>query len=119
MAVVSVHKPSVEAAWQAWVTNPADGSGDDFLRRVLPWMEGTAAQLLRNHWPTGVRRPTSAEIQLRLRHHLALAARHEHVDHLAGLECARSAVIEELRHERTSDAGEKPPFARFEGSTVR
>jgi hypothetical protein len=118
MAVVSVPKPSIKAAWRAWTTNRADGSGDDFLRRALPWMEGTAAQLLRMHWPTGVRRPTSAEIQLRLRHHLTLAAGHQYVDHLAGLECARSAVIEELRQERTSDADENLPSARLEGRTV-
>jgi hypothetical protein len=103
MAVVSVPKPSVEAAWRAWITNHADGSGDDFLRRVLPWMEGTAGHFLGTQWPTGVRRPTSSEIQLRLRHHLALAARRQHEDHLDGLESARSAVIDELRQERTFD----------------
>ncbi len=60
-------------------------------------MEGTAAQLLRARWQEGVKRPTAAEVQERLRHHLAMVAQDEqNVTYLEALELARRGVIDEL-----------------------
>jgi hypothetical protein len=60
-------------------------------------MEGTAAQLLRARWGAGVTRLTSAEVQERLRHHLAIVAHGGNVTYLEALELARAGVIEEIR----------------------
>lgn len=59
-------------------------------------MEGTAAQLLRARWQEGVKRPTAAEVQERLRHHLGMVAQDGNVTYLEALELARSNVIDEL-----------------------
>lgn len=95
---------SVGSAWAAW--EEAEGSpasGSEFLGRVAAWMEGTAAQLLRGRWQAGVRRPTSEEIQDRLRHHLGVVAQDGNVTYLEALELARRGVIEELWRGRPSD----------------
>jgi hypothetical protein len=83
-------------AWAAWEADAAVSSGAEFLRNVLSWTEGTAAQLLRRRWPAGTKRPTSLEVQERLRHHLALAARGGHSTYLEALQLARGRVIGEL-----------------------
>jgi hypothetical protein len=63
-------------------------------------MEGTAAQLLRARWQAGVKRPTSTEVQERLRHHLGIVAQAGNVTYLEALEMARHGVIEEIRGAR-------------------
>jgi hypothetical protein len=98
----SAPKLSVEAAWAAWQADGVGSSGSDFLQRVSPWMEGTAAQLLRQTWPVGAKRPTSSEVQDRLRHNVGLAARGPASTYIEALRWARLQVIEELRPARTS-----------------
>jgi hypothetical protein len=90
-------KLTVVAAWAAWEADGALSSGAEFLHDVLSWTEGTAAQLLRRRWPAGTKRPTSLQVQERLRHHLGLAARAGHSSYLEALESARGRVSEELR----------------------
>ena len=97
MTSASPPKMSVGSAWTAW--EQAEGSpasGAEFLGRVASWMEGTAAQLLRARWQEGVKRPTAAEVQERLRHHLGMVAQDGNVTYLEALELARSNVIDEL-----------------------
>ena len=103
-------KKSVESAWSTWQANAAS-SGSEFLQRVSSWTEGTAAQLLRPLWPAGVKRPTSAEIEERLRHNLRLAARRTHSTYLEALEWARHSVIVELRLAQGLPAGPLPSRA--------
>ena len=90
-------KLSVMAAWSAWQADDATESSAAFLVSVSSWTEGTAAQLLRRRWPAGVKRPTAPEVQERLRHHLARAARQGPSTYLEALESARAAVSKELR----------------------
>ena len=95
-------KMSVESAWAAWQASGGGSPGSDFLRGVLSWTEGTAAQLLRQAWPAGAKRPTSAEVEERLRHNLELAAHGVHSTYVDGLARARRGVIEELGRARRS-----------------
>ena len=89
-------KKSVEFAWATWQAT-STSSGSEFLQSVSSWTEGTAAQLLRRRWTVGFKPPTSAQIQERLRHNLALAARGSPSTHMEALGRARDSVIEELR----------------------
>ena len=97
-------KMSVESAWAAWQANCAGSSGGEFLRGVSSWTEGTAAQLLRQRWPAGVERPTSGEVEERLRQFLGLAASGGHSTYLDALAWARRGVIEELGRARQAQA---------------
>ena len=72
-------KMTVGACWAAWEEGGSASSGSEFLQRVASWIEGTAAQLLRDHWRTGAKRPSSTELQERLRHHLALVLLASHL----------------------------------------
>jgi hypothetical protein len=77
----------------------ADGSssaGAEFLERVTSWIEGTAAQLLRARWRPGAERPTSAELEERLRHHLAVVAQAGDAAYPEALELARQGLVEEI-----------------------
>ena len=96
MSSASPPKMSVGSAWAAWETEGSEDAGSEFLGRVASWVEGTAAQLLRGRWP-GDKRPTAAEIQERLRHHLGLVADAGNVTYLEALELARRGVVEEIR----------------------
>jgi hypothetical protein len=60
------------------------------------WLEGTSAQLLRLKWPLE-KRPTSTQVQERLRHHLSVVATNGQANYLEALALARRSVIEELR----------------------
>ena len=99
---------SVESAWAVWTADCASSSGSEFLQSVSAWTEGTAAQLLRQQWPAGVRRPSAPEVQERLRHNLGLAARGAHSHYLEALAWARCAVIDELRQARRAAGGVQP-----------
>jgi hypothetical protein len=77
----------------------ADGSssaGSEFLERVSSWIQGTSAQLLRARWQPGVQRPTSAELEERLRHHLEVVAQTGLATFPEALELARRGLIEEI-----------------------
>ena len=73
-------KKGPTAAWEAWIAKGAPASELDFVRGLSSWTEGTAAQLLRPLWPTGRKRPTALDVQARLCHNLAVAARTQHLD---------------------------------------
>lgn len=108
MTSASPPKLSVGSAWAAW--EEAEGSpasGSEFLGRVASWMEGTAAQLLRARWHTGVQRPTAAEVQERLRHHLGMVAQDGNVTYLEALELARRGVIDELSRTKPNGSNGK------------
>ena len=89
-------KLTVGACWAAWEAGGSASSGSEFLRHVASWIEGTAAQLLRDHWRAGTPRPSSADLQERLRHHLALVAHDGQATYLQALDLARQAVLEEI-----------------------
>jgi hypothetical protein len=93
-------KASPGAAWTAWQTERTDAARDDFLPNVASWTQGTAAQLLRPAWPQDSSRPTVADVEGRLQHHLALAAHGPESSFLDALEVARRAVAGELRDAR-------------------
>jgi hypothetical protein len=93
-------KRSAASAWVAWEAGGPASSGAEFFESVSSWTEGTAAQLLRQPWPSGTNRPTSLEVQARLRHNLGLAAHGDHASYPEALELARRGVIEELRGAR-------------------
>ena len=95
-------KKGTAAAWQAWTADGAPASESDFVRGLSSWTEGTAAQLLRPLWPTNVKRPSAPEVQARLCHHLAVAARTQHLEYLDALGWARAAMIEELDQARSA-----------------
>jgi hypothetical protein len=93
-------KRSAASAWEAWGANGPKSSGTEFFESVASWTEGTAAQLLRQPWPTGTKRPTLSQVEERLRHNLGVAVHGGHVTYPEGLELARHGVIEELRGAR-------------------
>jgi len=95
-------KANAETAWAAWQVDGHAPAGVDFLGRVSSWADGTVAQLLRQRWPAGTRRPTAPEVLERLHHHLLVIARGAPVAHLDALASARLRVIEELRRDRTT-----------------
>jgi hypothetical protein len=97
LSTTSPPKLSVGSAWAAWEADGSPASGSEFLGRVASWVEGTAAQLLRARWGAGVKRPTSAEVQDRLRHHLRIVANAGNATYLEALELARRGVIDEIR----------------------
>jgi hypothetical protein len=87
-------------AWTAWLEDESSSSAADFLESVSSWTEGTAAQLLRPRWPGGTNRPTSTDVEARLRHNLELAARGGEANYVDALAWARLRVLEELRAAR-------------------
>ena len=87
---------SVGAAWTAWVADRSSSDGSEFLDRISSWIEGTAAQLLRARWRPGTQRPTSAELEGRLRHHLEMVAQTGLATYPEALELARRGLIEEI-----------------------
>jgi hypothetical protein len=95
-------KRSAASAWDAWGADGPKASGQEFFESVSSWTEGTAAQLLRQPWPVGTKRPTLTQVEERLRHNLGVAAHVGHATYAEGLELARHGVIEELRGARRS-----------------
>jgi hypothetical protein len=93
-------KARAQSAWAAWIAGGPASSGAEFFSSVASWTEGTAAQLLRQPWPALSKRPTSAEVEERLRHHLKVVVHAEPTTYLDGLGLARTSVIEELRSAR-------------------
>lgn len=87
---------SVAAAWTAWATDGSSSAGSEFLERISSWIEGTSAQLLRARWRPGIQRPTSAELEGRLRHHLEVVAQAGLATYLEALELARQGLIDEI-----------------------
>ena len=86
---------SVGAAWTAWATDASSSAGSEFLQRVSAWIEGTSAQLLRAKWRADTERPTSAELEERLRHHLEVVAQ-AGATYPEALELARQGLIDEI-----------------------
>ena len=88
--------PSAGAAWTAWAADGSSTAGSEFLQRVSSWIEGTSAQLLRAKWRPDTERPTSAELEERLRHHLEVVAQAGLATYPEGLELARQGLIDEI-----------------------
>ena len=86
---------SVSAAWTAWAAEGSSSAGSQFLQRISSWIEGTSAQLLRARWP-GTQRPTPAELEERLRHHLEVVAQAGNGTYPEVLELARQGLIDEI-----------------------
>jgi hypothetical protein len=87
---------SVGAAWTAWAADGSSSAGSEFLERLSSWIEGTSAQLLRAQWRPGTQRPTSADLEGRLRQHLEVVAQAGLATYPEALELARQALIEEI-----------------------
>jgi hypothetical protein len=87
---------SLQSAWSAWQSGSTQTSSPEFLIAASSWIEGTAAQLARRRWATGVGRQTSMEVERLLRDKLTVAAAGGESTYLEGLAWARCAVIEEL-----------------------
>jgi hypothetical protein len=90
-------KSSLGSAWSVWQATRAPSAGTEFLTSIASWTEGTAAQLLRQRWPVGAKRPSSPDVQHRLRHSLELAAVGPTSTYPEALEWARRNVVKELR----------------------
>ena len=99
------HYTSVGAAWTAWAAEGSSSAGLEFLQRVASWIEGTSAQLLRAKWP-GTERPSAADLEERLRHHLEVVAQAGHASYPEALELARQGLIDEIA------GGADPPKAK-------
>lgn len=97
-------KFTVGSAWAAWAADGSPAAKSEFLHRIGSWLEGTAEQLRRGQWPAGMRRPSSSELQERLRHHLVLVVQDGTPNYLEGLDRARRGVIEEIHGSRTTPA---------------
>jgi hypothetical protein len=87
---------SVGVAWTAWAADGSSSAGAEFLQRVSSWIEGTSAQLLRARWRPGTQRPTAAEVEGRLRHHLEVVAQAGTATYPEALELARQGLIDEI-----------------------
>jgi hypothetical protein len=86
-------------AWAAWKASGSEASAVQFYASVSSWTQGTAAQLLRPLWPVGVPRPTSGEVESRLRAKLSTLSGQP--DYLGALRIARDEVVEELHVARS------------------
>jgi hypothetical protein len=104
---------SVSAAWTAWAADGSSSAGSQFLQRISAWIEGTSAQLLRARWRPGTQRPTSAELEERLRHHLEVVAQAGLATYPEVLELARQGLIDEIA------GGAVPPQAISRQTTKR
>jgi hypothetical protein len=104
---------SVGAAWTAWSADGSSSAGSEFLVRVSSWIEGTSAQLLRARWRPGSQRPTSAELEGRLRDHLEVVAQAGLATYPEALELARQGLIDEIA------GGAVPPQAISRQTTKR
>lgn len=96
---VSVPKRSAPEAWADWRATGSAASAKVFCESVSSWIEGASAQLGRPAWPSGGLRPTSMDVQARLRHALGLMVT-EQPDYIQALEAARGHVDRQLSKER-------------------
>jgi len=96
---VSVPKRSASEAWSDWRATGSATSARVFCESVSSWIEGASAQLGRPAWPTGGARPTSTEVQARVRHELGVVLAEE-ADYVKALEAARRRVERQLSKER-------------------
>jgi hypothetical protein len=96
---VSIPKRSASEAWADWRATGSAASATVFCESVSSWIEGASAQLGRPAWPMGGVRPTSMDVQARLRHGLALMVTEE-ADYVKALEAARRHVERQLGKER-------------------
>ena len=96
-------KRSAREAWKSWRATGSEGDAIDFYESIVPWLEGTSAQLARPLWPSGGVRPSLAEIEVRLREALAIVLANE-ADYIEALDAARHRVANQLRNERERDA---------------
>ena len=99
----TVPKRSAREAWASWRATGSEADAVYFCESVLPWMEGTSAQLVRPLWPSGGARPTLPGVQARLREALGIVVAHE-ADYIEALDTARRRVLQQLRNERARDA---------------
>ena len=90
-------KMDVRTAWKAWTTDGSSEAAAEFLGRVGPWTEGTAAQITRGGAHLAGPRLTREAVAARLRHHLGVLAGGEPVSYVEALERARREVIAELQ----------------------
>jgi len=97
--LASVPKKSAREAWADWRATGSSASAEVFCESVSSWIDGASAQLGRPAWPTGGVRPTSMEVQARLRHGLGLVVAEE-PDYIKALEAARRHVERQLSKER-------------------
>jgi hypothetical protein len=95
-------KKSAAESWADWRATRSAASATTFCDSVSSWIEGTSAQLVRPLWPAGGVRPTSMEVQVRLRKGLALVLGDE-TDYVKALEAARRHVARELSSQRARD----------------
>jgi hypothetical protein len=86
-------------AWAVWRSTGSETSAAQFYASISSWTQGTAAQLLRPLWPVGIPRPTSIEVECRLRDKLKFALSGQS-DYLGALRIARDEVVEELQRAR-------------------
>ena len=93
---VPLKQTTVGAVWAAWVADGSSSAGPEFLERVSSWIQGTSAQLLRARWRPDTQRPTSAELEGRLRHHLEVVAQAGLAPYPEALELARQGLVEEI-----------------------
>ena len=98
----STGRRSASEVWADWRVTGSAASGDSFCESVLSWVEGASAQLVRPLWPAGGVRPTSADVQARLRKGLAQVVGEE-PDYVKALEAARRHVARELSVQRARD----------------
>ena len=96
-------KRSAREAWKSWRATGSEGDAISFYDSIVPWLEGTSAQLARPLWPSGGVRPSLAEIEVRLREALGLVLANE-ADYIEALDAARRRVANQLRNERERDA---------------
>jgi len=89
-------------AWATWRSTGSEASAALFYASISSWTQGTAAQLLRPLWPVGVPRPTSIEVESRLRDKLKFALSGQS-DYLGALRIARDQVVDDLQRARRRD----------------
>jgi hypothetical protein len=94
----SSSKDKAGDAWAVWKSTGSEASAAHFYAAVTAWTQGTAAQLLRPLWPVGIRRPTTAEVESRLR--VKLSRLSGQSDYLGALRIARDQVVEEMYEAR-------------------
>ena len=90
-------KMDARTAWNTWTESGSPHAAAEFLERIGPWTEGTAAQLSREARRFSTVPLSRDEVADRLRHHLEVVAGGEPVTYVEALELARQGVIEELR----------------------
>src|SRR5207302_11179019 len=99
----------VRTAWKTWTTSGSPEAAAEFLGRIGPWTEGTAAQLTRGGARRHHPRLTRDEIADRLRHHLGVVAEREPVTYVEALDRALREGIAELPQPPPGHSG--PPGA--------